>query len=402
MKICHIITRLIVGGAQENTLLTCRGLRERGHDVTLIAGVETGPEGSLWSEAEAIGCRLVRLESLRRAIRPVADLRAIFDLTRILRQLGPDVVHTHSSKAGILGRIAAHRASGTSSRLKPATRGAGIPLIIHTIHGMSFNRTQSWPVRMGYRLLEKRVGRFTDRFICVADAMTRQAVEAGLALRERFITIRSGMETDRFFPDSSDRAAVRAEWGVADGHIVIGTIARLFANKGYDEIIAALPAIAEALPEARFVWVGDGKHREPYLRRVAEFGLSDRVVLTGLVSPSAIPRLLRGMDLLVHASRWEGLPRALPQALLTEVPAVSFDNDGAPEVVEDGATGRLVPYGDAAKLAETAIDLALHPDLRLTMGKEGRRRCLEEFDWRVMVERIEGLYGRAARSTLLA
>lgn len=416
VKICHIITRLIVGGAQENTLLTCRGLHERGHDVTLISGIETGPEGSLWSEAEAIGCRLVRLESLRRAIRPAADVRAIFDLTRILHELAPDVVHTHSSKAGILGRIAARRASGTSRRLKPvaqelagasrglekpAARGAGIPLIIHTIHGMSFNRTQPWSVRLGYRLLEKRVGRFTDCFICVADAMTRQAVEAGLAPRERFMTVRSGMETDRFFPDSSDRAAVRAEWGVADDHIVIGTIARLFANKGYDEIIAALPAIAEAIPEARFVWVGDGKHREPYLRRVAGLGLSDRVVLTGLAPPSAIPRLLRGMDLLVHASRWEGLPRALPQALLTEVPAVSFDNDGAPEVVEDGATGRLVPYGDAAKLAETVIDLALYPDLRLAMGKEGRRRCLEEFDWRVMVERIEGLYGRAARSTLL-
>jgi hypothetical protein len=122
MRIIHVITRLIVGGAQENTVLTCRGLVEKGHEVTLIAGDETGPEGSLWDQAERCGCKLIRLASMCRAVRPMCDLRARRDLLEIFRREKPQVVHTHSSKAGILGRSAA--------------AGAGVPVIVHTIHGM--------------------------------------------------------------------------------------------------------------------------------------------------------------------------------------------------------------------------------------------------------------------------
>ena len=142
MRICHVITRLIVGGAQENTVLSCRGLAERGHDVTLIAGPETGPEGSLWDKAEAAGCALVRVEAMRRAVRPNSDWRAARGLRHLFQQFRPDVVHTHSSKAGILGRWAAAK--------------AGVPVVVHTIHGMSFNRTQGPAAYHLYRWLERR------------------------------------------------------------------------------------------------------------------------------------------------------------------------------------------------------------------------------------------------------
>ena len=229
INVCHVITRLIVGGAQENTILTCRGLAERGHRVTLIAGPETGAEGSLWDEASQAGCELVKLSSLRRSVHPWRDWRARSDLVRLFCRIRPDVVHTHSSKAGILARSAA--------------AGAGVPVVVHTIHGMAFNRTQSRPAFLLYRGLERRAAQHTTAIITVSDAMIDQSVAAGVAPRERFTTIHSGMEVETFGPDPVARRRVRAAWGVGPNTVVVGTIARLFENKGYDEIITAMASI---------------------------------------------------------------------------------------------------------------------------------------------------------------
>jgi len=436
MRICHVITRLIIGGAQENTVLTCRGLVERGHEVTLIAGPETGPEGSLWDKAEAAGCALVRVEAMRRAVRPLSDWRAARELRRLFHQLRPDVVHTHSSKAGILGRWAAAR--------------AGVPVVVHTIHGMSFNRTQGRITQMTYRYLEKKAAQWTSKFVAVADAMIDQAVKAGIAPRERFITIRSGMETDKFLPNADLRRRHRKEWGVSendvecvpkplsssgeecvpkplspsggsyeptegqtsrprregpggsegrvrgsqDALIVVGTIARLFANKGYEEIIAAMASAVIREPRLRFVWIGDGAYRARYERRLETMGLRDRVRLLGLVPPDEVASCINGFDIILHASRWEGLPRAVVQGLLTEVPAVSFDNDGAPEVVRPGETGILVRFGDINGLSDALVRLAGNAELRKNFGRRGRELCRTAFDWHNMVESLEGLYAR--------
>lgn len=380
MHICHIITRLIVGGAQENTILTCRGLAEHGHRVTLIAGVETGPEGSLWPEARAIGCELVKVGALRRSVRPLADWSAVRELTRLLARLRPDVVHTHSSKAGILGRMAAAR--------------AGVPVIVHTIHGMSYNRTQPSAMRLLYRTLERRAASHTTAFVSVADAMTDQAVAGGIAPRDRFVTIRSGMETADFAPNPELRAHHRKRWGVGDDEIVVGTVARLFKHKGYEEILAAMPRAVASEPRLKFVWIGGGSKRASYERRLEAIGLRDRVHMTGLISPKEIAGHLNGFDILLHASRWEGLPRAVVQALLTEIPVVSFDNDGAPDVVIPDETGLLVPLGDIDGLTDAVLALAADPAARLNFGQSGRRRCLDAFDWRGMVTSLDALYGR--------
>ncbi len=379
MKICQLITRMIIGGAQENTLLTCAGLRDLGHDVVLVAGPETGPEGSLWEQVASNGIAHVKVAELRRAVRPRSDLACVSALTRLLREGRFDVVHTHSSKAGIVGRVAAHQ--------------AGTPAVVHTIHGMSFNRTQPGVVQWWYRTLERHAARYTHAFISVADAMTDQAVQAGLAPRERFHTIYSGMNTALFHPDTETRARVRQAWGCTDEDVVIGTIARLFRNKGYEHILEAMPALA-ANRHLRFVWVGDGADRETYVRRLHQLGLRRRVHLTGLVRPEDVSILLTGFDVLLHASLWEGLPRAVPQALLTEVPVVSFDNDGAPEVVRPGQTGALVPLGDSAGLAAAAARLANDPAERRRLGRQGRQTTLAMFDCRRMVDQINELYDR--------
>jgi glycosyltransferase involved in cell wall biosynthesis len=384
MNICHIITRLIIGGAQENTLLSCLGLHERGHQVTLITGPETGPEGSLLDEAGAGGYSVHVVPSLRRAVRPIADWQARRDLARTLAAIGPEVVHTHSSKAGILGRLAA--------------RDVGIPTIVHTIHGMSFNRTQPLPIRLVYRGLERHCARFTDRLVSVADAMSVQAVAAGIAAPEQFTTVYSGMRTERFDPQRCDRPAVRRTWGAADDEVVVGTIARLFDNKGYDQLIPAMAEATRANPRLRFVWVGDGPRRVEYEQRLTALGLGERVYLTGLIPPEQVPGVIAGMDILVHASQWEGLPRAAVQALLMRVPVVSFDIDGAPEVVIPGKTGELVPLNDVAGLARAMVALAADPARRSACGQAGRDLCLKRFDWRNMVVQLEHLYAKLSHS----
>jgi glycosyltransferase involved in cell wall biosynthesis len=380
MRICHVITRLIVGGAQENTILTCRGLSERGHEVTLVAGPETGPEGSLWDETTDAPFGTVTVTSLCRSVRPISDLNALRELRRLFERLRPEIVHTHSSKAGILAREAALR--------------AGVPIIIHTIHGMSFNRTQGRFTQAFYRFLERRAAKNTTAFVTVADAMIEQCVDSGIASRDRFTTIRSGMETGNYRPDGSERSRRRREWGVGADEVVVGTIARLFDNKGYEEILAALPRAAARCSKLRFVWIGDGANRKKYEAELDRLGLRDRVHLVGLVPPASVPSYINGFDLLVHASRWEGLPRAVVQAQLMEVPAVSFDNDGAPEVVLPGETGVLVRFGDISGLVEAMVRLASDADLRARLGRTGRERCLKAFDWRVMVDQIEALYER--------
>jgi glycosyltransferase involved in cell wall biosynthesis len=378
MRICHIITRLIIGGAQENTILTCEGLTRLGHDVILMAGPETGREGSLWPRAEQSEYALERITSMRRGVNPWHDWRCRRELTRRLRDLRPDIVHTHSSKAGVLGRLAA--------------RDAGVPMIFHTIHGMSFNRTQPAPVYMLYRALERYCASFTDRILCVADAMTDQAVAAGIAPREKFATVYSGMETEAYRPELYDRAAVRAEWNVEPDHVVVGTVARLFRNKGYEQLIAATRIAAAGNASLRFVWVGDGDQRPEYESMLRDAGLTDRVILTGLVPPTDVPRLLSGMDLLVHSSQWEGLPRVLVQALLMQVPVISFDNDGAPEVVIPGETGALAPFNDITALAEAITTLAENAEQRTQYGHTGREQCLKRFDHTRMSEQIEAEY----------
>lgn len=383
MKITHLITRLIIGGAQENTVLTCRGLVELGHDVTLVAGPETGAEGSLWNQAKDSGAKLTTASHVQRAVNPWHDTLAIAELTGIFREISPDVVHTHSSKAGILGRLAAHRAQ--------------VPIIIHTIHGMSFNRTQGAISHWMYRSLERFVAKYTTMFVTVADAMIEQSVEAGIGPRERFITIRSGMEAEHFTPDPVARLRWRQKWGLTNEHVVVGTVARLFENKGYDEIIAAMPAIVARAPYVRFVWIGEGKHRHLYEERLKRLGLHDRVVFGGLIPPNQVGEMINGFDMMAHASRWEGLPRALVQGLLLEKPGVSFDNDGAPEVIQAGVTGLLAPMGDIGAFADLIVRLGADAELRLKMGNEGRKICLQQFEWRQLARNMADLYERLAK-----
>jgi glycosyltransferase involved in cell wall biosynthesis len=377
MKIVHIITRLIIGGAQENTLLSCEGQHDHGHDVTLITGPAIGPEGSLMERATGYGYRVEVLDEMRRAILPGKDFRTYRHLIERLRELRPDVVHTHSSKAGIIGRWAAHAAE--------------VPAIIHTIHGLAFTASTNRFVNGVYKALERHAAPITHRIVCVADAMRDQSLAGNVGRPEQYVTVYSGMETGPFLNPPVPREEVRRQLGLSDEHVAVGTIARLFHLKGHEDLLALAPDLCRRFPQLRFLWVGDGLLRPQFEAEIERLGLRDRFILTGLVPPTKIPELANAMDILVHPSRREGLARALPQGQLAGCPAVTYDIDGAKEGVIDGKTGFVLPPFDKAKLGD-ALATLLDADRRKAMGVAGREFALGRFDAKVMVEALERVY----------
>ncbi|MFW6061765.1 MAG: glycosyltransferase [Planctomycetota bacterium] len=295
MRICHVITRLILGGAQENTLLTCEGLHERGHEVTLVTGPALGPEGELISRARAGGYRVISLPPLRREIHPWRDWRSYRMLLGLLREIAPDVMHSHSSKAGILARHAAARAG----RMK----------IVHTIHGLPYHPYQSNWLNRAYVLLERRAAGESDAIISVADAMTRQALAAGVGRPEQYTTIYSGMEVERFTQRPADADAFRASLNLPEGAVLATQVSRLAELKGHEYLIRAATELPEWL---HFCFVGNGHLTGVIRRQIDQAGLTGRFHLTGLLPPQKIPTVLHASDILVHCSLREGLPGAAP------------------------------------------------------------------------------------------
>jgi glycosyltransferase involved in cell wall biosynthesis len=377
MKVCHVITRLILGGAQENTVLTCEGLLRRGHDVTLVTGPPIGPEGQLMDRARAGGYRLDVIDDMRREINLRRDWRTYRRLLRLLRRLRPDVMHSHSSKAGILARKAAAKVGGMK--------------IVHTVHGLPFHRYETWWRNAAYVALERRAAKRSDAIVSVADAMTAQALSAGVGRAEQYTTIRSGIEVEAFLARPPEADAFRAALDLPGDAVVVTQVSRLFELKGHEYILAAAERVRD--PRVHFCFVGDGTLRGWIEREIARRGLKRRFRLTGLLPPERIPAVLHATDVLVHCSLREGLARTLPQAMLAARPVVSFDIDGAREVV-DGATGVLLAPEDSVGLARAIDELAASPQLRNRLGAAGRQRCREMFDHRRMVEQIEALYRR--------
>jgi glycosyltransferase involved in cell wall biosynthesis len=375
----HISTRLILGGSQENTVLSCEGQAERGHAVSLVYGPIYGPEGSLLDRAQRHGgVETIETPRLVRELAPVKDLRCSRDLRALIADWKPDVVHTHSSKAGILGRLAAWKQN--------------VPCVVHTIHGLAFHPYLSKLRNMLYIAAERKAAKRCHKIVCVADAMRDQALAAGIGDRAQYVTVYSGMETEPFLQPAWSREDARRELGFADDDFVVGTVARLAELKGHDDLLDALGPLMKERPALKLLWVGDGWWAERLLQRVVDMGLGPRVVHTGLVPPDQIPKLMLAMDALAHPSYREGLPRAVPQALLSGVAPIAYDVDGTREVCVSGETGRLVAPGDRPALRDAVQWMMDHPQERLDMGRRGRELCRDRFDARTMVEELESVY----------
>jgi glycosyltransferase involved in cell wall biosynthesis len=382
MRVTHIITRLIVGGAQENTIATVLGLRQKpGIEVNLISGPTSGPEGTLESEISRPSVPLTLVPELVRPVHPLKDFIALRKLEKILRKQMPHIVHTHSGKAGILGRLAARR--------------AGIPVIIHHIHGPSFGKFQGALANVIFTAAEKYAARMTGHFFCSAAAMARLYLAAGIGRPEMYTRIFSGFKLDPFLNATND-LELRKQLGLEAGHFVIGKIARLFKLKGHSDLLSAFARISPRLPSGRLLFVGDGSLRGEIEHQARALGLGDKVIFAGLVPPSEVPRYVGIMDCVAHLSGREAVSRALPQALAAAKPVVAYDFDGADEVCLENETGFLIRTGDVENAAQKLLQLASQPGLREKFGRRGQNFVRENFPVEKMVDDQYHLYLKLA------
>ena len=386
MRVIHVITRLIVGGAQENTIASVLGLGEKpGLDVSLISGPTSGSEGSLESSFANQPGVLTVVPSLVRPVHPWNDWLALHALTKLFSDRRPDLVHTHSGKAGVLGRIAAHR--------------AGVPIIIHTVHGPSFGAFQGPVPNLVFKSAERYAARFTTHFVTVANAMTNQYLAAGIGRPEQFTRIFSGFQLEPFLTAQND-PALRASLGIAPIDFVIGNIARLFKLKGHDDLFAVAPALVKELPHFKFLLIGDGPWRQRFEQMATAPELRNHFIFAGLIPPAEVPRYVGIMDVLIHLSTREGLPRALPQALAAARPVVAYDCDGAGEVCLENQTGFLLRPGDHQGIIDRLLQLARDAALRDRLGRAGQELVRRNFSVDRMLNDLYDLYLRLSNCEL--
>lgn len=369
LKAAHLITRLDFGGAQANTLYTAAHLDPARFDALIIAG----RGGRLDPQAGPV--RLLYAEKLVHPVRPLSDLAAFFELRALLKREKPDVAHTHSSKAGILGRLAA--------------AAAGVPAVVHTFHGFGFHPRQNFLVRSFYVLLEKFCARFSDALVFVSRSNMETARAAGIGDPGRYRLIRSGVKLAGY-PAKTDRAARRAELGLSAGDQVVLSIGNAKPQKNPGDFIEAAARLSAARPRAKFVFVGGGEQLEDLRSQVRARGLGGSCIFTGWREDSA--ELLAAADVFALTSLWEGLPRALVEALRTGLPAVCYATDGVTDILKEGVNGFPVPQGDLGAFCGALARLLDDAALRARLAAGAAETDLAEFDIDYMVRQQEELY----------
>jgi glycosyltransferase involved in cell wall biosynthesis len=384
ITVVHIITKLELGGAQENTLFTVKHLNRGSYEPVLISGTE----GILVEEAQTLKeVRVHLLPELVREIRPFKDVRALVTMWSILRKLQqevkresteippPLIVHTHSSKAGILGRWAA--------------RLAGIKLIIHSVHGFSFNDFQPSLVRAFYIFLERITARITTCFIAVSDANREEGIQRGIFTDNKVNLIRSGIDIARFQAVTCDRVTMRRTLGVDDRFPLVAMISCFKPQKAPLDFIRVAKVVLDEMSDVHFLLVGDGTLRPAIEKLIRELQIRDKILLAGWRRD--IPAIVQCIDLLVLTSLWEGLPRVLPEAMASGIPVVASKVNGSPEAIKDGINGYLLPPRAIPEMAQKIIYLLQHPKKARAMGERGRE-LVQEFDIWKMVQQQEILY----------
>lgn len=370
IKVAHIITRLEFGGAQGNTLYTAANLDRARFEPMLI----TGRGGILDQKAQQPP---VYAESLVREISPLKDFLALLQLRAIFSRLKPEIVHTHSSKAGILGRLAA--------------AAAGVPVIVHTFHGFGFHPYQNPLKRWFYILLEMLCARLTDALIFVSRSNMKTASANGIGRPEQYSMIRSGIKLGNY-PARIDRAAKRAGLGIGEEDIMVLSLGNAKPQKNPEHFLEAAARLTDRHPRARFVFVGGGEYLEELKEKARARGLEEKCLFTGWRDDSA--ELLAAADIFAMTSLWEGLPRALVEALCTGLPCICYAADGVNDILRDGKNGFVIPPGDLDAFCDALSNLISDGELRGRMAAAAAGTDLGDFDIDLMVRQQEELYSR--------
>ena len=376
IRIMHVITRMVKGGAQENVLDMTVRLDPKRFESILVTGPSEGPEGSLEQKAVERGADLRRIRWLVREISPVNDFRAVVSLIRLIRAEKPDIVYTHTSKAGIVGRIAA--------------RIARVKVIIHEPHGHIFTGYYGKFKSSIFVGLERWFGRYANRLVMLTENERTDHLHYRIAPEDKFITIHSGVDYVPMLNDNSELGALRTPLCIGRDAKVIGTLGRLVEVKGQIYLIDAMPAILSRVPNAHLVLIGSGPLQEELQCRATGLGVSANVHFAGYRKD--VTACLKDIDLFVLPSLNEGMGRVLVEAMVMRLPVVASDVCGIKDLVHDGRNGRLVPAEDPKAIAEAVTEILIDPDLARRMGDEGYSVVVPDYGVETMLDQIQRMY----------
>jgi len=370
-KVFHVITKLELGGAQKVTLMTLERLPRDRYELGLI----TGPEGILVGWANQIP-DLTRfwIPNFVREVRPIQDSITLLKLWRLFRRERPDIVHTHSSKAGILGRLAA--------------RLAGVPVIFHTYHGFGFNDFQPRLIKTLYIWLERLTGRVTDQTVIVSYANAKRAEDSGIVRNNDWILCRDAISLEQFMQPGPRRTKLR-EWNVPENRVVAGMVACFKPQKSPLDFVEVAARVLKETDRVHFIMAGDGELRPAIEARIRDLGISSHITLLGWQRD--MPEVYRNLDVVVLTSLWEGLPCVFSEAMAAGLPIVATHVDGAREAIIDGDNGFLHGPHDVEGMAKSVLKLVENPALREAMGSRGKSR-VSEFDIDTSVRALESAY----------
>ena len=381
VKVLRIIARLNIGGPAIHTILLTAGLNNEGFASTLVTGVEGKYEGNMLDTAAAKGVEPIIIPQLRRNVDPVGGFIALIKLYRLMRREKPHIVHTHTATAGLLGRLAA--------------RLAGVPVILHTFHGHVL-RGYFGPLRSKALMwIEHFLARLSDRIVTVSEGQRQELAGCGIAPLEKITVIPLGFELEALLACESHGGELRRELGLAAENKLVGIVARLVPIKNHRLFLQVAEVVAEAVPQARFLVVGDGELREELEAYACDLGLDGRALFTGWRRD--LPRLYADLDVVALTSINEGTPVSLIEALAAGVPVVATAVGGVPDVVVDGETGYLVEAGDVKGLAKAIIELLKNPKKAKVMGMAGRKAVYPKFTVQTLIANVEGLYAELLR-----
>jgi glycosyltransferase involved in cell wall biosynthesis len=377
--VLRVITRLNIGGPAIHAILLTEALDDgRVFDSTLVTGVTAPHEGDFLHLAQERSIEPVVVPELGREVSPVDDLVALARLVGLVRRAQPDVVHTHMAKAGTLGRLAAALCR--------------VPLIVHTYHGHVFHGYFGRAKTRVFLTIERALAKVTQRIVVVGERQRNEIAAFGVAPREKLLAIPLGLELGRFLQAEEHRGELRRELALPRDAPLVGIVARLVPIKAHEDFLQAARLIVERMPEARFLIVGDGERRAELERLVDNLGLRSSVRFLGWRSD--LDRVYADLDVVALASRNEGSPVALIEALAAARPVVSTAVGGVPEVVVDGQTGLLVPPSNPPALAQATLDLLGDRDYAARLGAAGRTHVYPRHDARRLVDDMRGLYLR--------
>lgn len=388
IKILHVITRLDGGGSAENTILTTLGLDKKKYDVVLIKGLSLESEMSAGEKAsvedgltqiELMGVKLIIVPSLVRQINPIIDLRTLFRLYRIFLREKPIVVHTHTSKAGILGRWASFL--------------AGIPIVVHTPHGHVFYGYYGRIKTKLFILMEKLTAPITDKIITLTEKEKEEHIQLNISKPDKFVVIHSGVKLENSHKNW-DNDALRKGLGISLTDSIVGTVGRLVEIKGHVYLLDAARLLLNKMPNTTFLLVGDGHLTNRLKNHALSLGIKEKVVFTGWRND--VFQLINMFDIFVLPSLNEGMGRVLVEAMAVGKPIIASDVGGIPNLVIHGKNGLLVPAADAQALAKSIEFLCANPEKGSEMGKEGKK-IAEDYGVGSMLQKIDDLYLRAIK-----